>query len=64
MKTDAEGYAAVGGAMVRVMLGSRTETLTASEAETLANIILAEVEAARSLCAPTERNEDGFRGAL
>jgi len=64
METDAEGYAAVGGAMVRITLGNRTETLTASEAETLARIILAEVAAARSLCEPTERNEDGFRGAL
>jgi hypothetical protein len=55
---DAEGYAAVGGPMVRLTLGRHETILSASEAETLAHVILAEAAAARALSEPRERNED------
>lgn len=57
---DAEGFVAVGGAMVRLTLGRHEMVLTASEAEALAHVILAEVAAARALAEPRERNEDSY----
>jgi hypothetical protein len=57
---DAEGYAAVGGPMVRITLGGREMVLRAHEAETLASVILVEVAAARAMAEPRERNEDDY----
>jgi hypothetical protein len=55
---DAEGFIAIGGPMVRLTLGRHETTLRADEAEAYANVILAEVAAARALAEPVERNED------
>jgi hypothetical protein len=57
---DAEGYVSVSGPRVRITLGSRETVLSASEAEELANVILAEVANARALAEPRERNEDDY----
>ena len=57
---DAEGFVGIGGTFVRITLGRHATTLTASEAEELANVILAEVAQARALSEPRERNEDDY----
>jgi len=57
---DAEGYVAIGGPKVRITLGNRETTLSASEAEEFAHVILAEAAAARALSEPRERNEDDY----
>lgn len=55
---DAEGYAAIGGPMVRITLGRIDAAVTAAEAEAFAHLILAEAAQARSLSEPRECNED------
>ena len=46
--------------MVRLTLGRHETTLSASEAEAYAHVILAEAAQARALAEPRERNEDDY----
>jgi hypothetical protein len=57
---DAEGYVSVSGPRVRITLGCVDAAVTADEAEAFANVLLAEVAAARALAEPRERNEDDY----